>query len=214
MQDEEEVAVVGAAAGAGAAADARDDEERRRERHHRQAEQPVTRPAAPDQVRADDEPDEEVERAGPRRPREAVGARGLARRAAPSARASRSARPRSPHRGAARRRVRERGLAVGEQRGPEEHLNHRVARLLSTRLAELAALQPLQLRRDDHDPERARSRRRRGTRPRRTATRTACLSREQLAQLAQARVDPLAGQLDAGRASRTARASPRARRGR
>jgi len=77
MQHEEEIAVVGALTGAGAAADPRDDEESRRQRHHRQTEQPEARAAAPDQVGADDEPDEEVERAGPRRPREAVGASGL-----------------------------------------------------------------------------------------------------------------------------------------
>ena len=64
------------------------------ERHHREAEQPVARRAAPDQVGADDEPDEQVQRARPRAPREAVAVERLRDRAAPSGRASRCARPR------------------------------------------------------------------------------------------------------------------------
>ena len=55
-----------------AAAGPRGDEQRGGERHHGEAEQPVARRAAPDQVGADDEPDEEVERAGPGAPGEPV----------------------------------------------------------------------------------------------------------------------------------------------
>ena len=57
---------------AGAAAGPRGNEQRRGERHHGKAEQAVARRAAPDQVGADDEPDEEVQRAGPRAPRKPV----------------------------------------------------------------------------------------------------------------------------------------------
>src|SRR5436190_1348102 len=48
-----------------------------RGRHYGQAEQPVARPAAPEEIGADDEPDEQVQRAGPGAPREAVGPSGL-----------------------------------------------------------------------------------------------------------------------------------------
>ena len=137
-------------AGLGAAAEPGDEEQHGRERHHGEAEQPVARPAAPDQVRADDEPDEQVERA---RPRSTTGSRRRARpgrRAARSAAASRSARPTSRAR-VARRGVRERGLAVAEQRRPEEQLKHRRSRLRRGELDELPdlALEALQLRRDD-----------------------------------------------------------------
>ena len=64
---------------AGAAAGPGGDEKRGGERHHGEAEQPVARGAAPDQVRADDEPDEEVERAGPGAPGKPVRCRGPAR---------------------------------------------------------------------------------------------------------------------------------------
>ena len=62
---------------AGAATRPGRDEERRRERHHGEPEQPVAGRAAPDQVGADDEPDEQVERARPGAPRKAVAAERL-----------------------------------------------------------------------------------------------------------------------------------------
>ena len=48
-------------------------EQNGRDRHDCEAEQPVARAAAPDQVGADDEPDEEVERARPGSPGKPVG---------------------------------------------------------------------------------------------------------------------------------------------
>ena len=54
------------------AAGPRGDEKRRRERHDGEPEEPVARRAAPDEVRADHEPDEQVERARPRSPGESV----------------------------------------------------------------------------------------------------------------------------------------------
>ena len=77
VQHEKEIRVVAAGAEVRAAAESRDDEERRRDRRDDETEQPKARAAAPDQVRGDDEPDEEVERPGPRRPREAVRPRRL-----------------------------------------------------------------------------------------------------------------------------------------
>ena len=119
--------------------------------------EPVALLAAPDQVGADDEPDEEVERAGPGRPREAVDARrlddeerGLGEPADPDAP------DREPR--VARRGVGDRGLAVAEERRPEEQLSHSRprprsrsrSRSLLDELADLA-LEPLQLRGDDQD---------------------------------------------------------------
>ena len=75
MQDEEGGGQVARPLGVGAAADVRGEQEGRGEGHERQAEQPVARLAAPDQVAAHDEPDEQVERPGPGRPGETVGAR-------------------------------------------------------------------------------------------------------------------------------------------
>src|SRR5437899_12928342 len=72
MQHEEQVRVVAAYPDARPAADAREDEEQDGERKHRKTEQAVARLTAPDQVGPHHEPDEEIERAAPRRPREAV----------------------------------------------------------------------------------------------------------------------------------------------
>src|SRR5439155_18694137 len=69
--------VVAMAGLACAAAESGEHEQDGRERHHGEAEQPAARPATPDEVDADDEPDKEVQRAGPGRPREALGARSL-----------------------------------------------------------------------------------------------------------------------------------------
>src|SRR6185436_21148689 len=94
--------------------------------------QPIARVAAPGEVPGDDEPAEEVQRARPCGPREAVGRRrlyGEQRRLrqpadpnAPDAESAVSARTPQPS------GVRERGLAVAEQRGPDEQLSHRPAR--------------------------------------------------------------------------------------
>ena len=78
VQREERARVTAPLAEAGASAHACKHEQPGGERHHREAEQAVPGAAAPDQIRADDEPDEEVERAGPGGPRKAVGPRGLA----------------------------------------------------------------------------------------------------------------------------------------
>ena len=75
VQHEEDVRVVAPRSGTGAAARARDDEQRGSERHDREAEQPVR--LAHTEIHGDDEPHEEVERPGPRSPRESVLARGL-----------------------------------------------------------------------------------------------------------------------------------------
>ena len=47
------------------------------ERHHREPEQPERAAATPHEIRRHDEPHEEIQRAGPRTPREAVLPRGL-----------------------------------------------------------------------------------------------------------------------------------------
>src|SRR5207237_7952595 len=87
--------------------------------------------AAPDQVRADDKPDEEVERTAPARPREAVRARrlhpeqrGLDEPADPHAPGREPPRQARPPRLADER---DRRLAVGEEGGPEEELSQRAA---------------------------------------------------------------------------------------
>ena len=117
---------------AGAAARPREHEQRRRDGHHPEPEQPVAGIAAPGEVPGDDEPGEEVQRARPGAPREAVGRRGLrdeqrrlrqpADPNAPDPEPAVAARTPQPA------GVRERGLAVGEQRGPDEQLSHRPAR--------------------------------------------------------------------------------------
>ena len=134
----------------------REREQRGRDRHHRQPEQPVAGRAAPDQVRADDEPDEEVERAGPGSPREPVCRDDLADRAAPSAPASRSGRPtsragrRAPAR-AARPRRRTRPLRRRAAQGRRGTQPSDAA--LPRQLRELArlALEPGELGGDDRD---------------------------------------------------------------
>ena len=129
VEGEEEAPVVGVPRRPGAAARVREREQRRRGRDDREAEEAEARPAAPDEVRADDEPHEEVEHAAPARPREAVRARGLddeqrgldepAEPHAPGREAARQAGPpRLAH-------ERERGLAIGEERGPEQKLSQR-----------------------------------------------------------------------------------------
>src|SRR6266404_7936733 len=72
MQKQKAVGVMSACAHSRAAADASNDEEHCGKWHHDETEQPVRAAAAPDQIRADDEPDKEIERAGPRSPGETV----------------------------------------------------------------------------------------------------------------------------------------------
>ena len=103
-------------------------EQRGRDRHHGEAEQPVARRAAPDQIGADDQPDEEVGGAGPSSPWKSLCARPPARRGARSGQATRAGRPRL--RAGRRGRVREaagigdRRFAVGEQHRDDEELSH------------------------------------------------------------------------------------------
>ena len=152
---EEEVRVVRLLAGGGAAADPRGDEEPDRERHDGEPDEAVARLAAPDQIGAHGEPDEEVERAGPRRPREAVDA---ARLIDEEPRLGEPADPDAPRREprVPRRGVGDRRLAVAEQRRPEEELSHRSpprplrARAGLDDLGDLP-LEPLELRGDDQD---------------------------------------------------------------
>ena len=208
-------------------------EQERRKRHDGKPEQPVARPAAPDQVRADDEPDEEVQRPGPGRPREPVGAGGLDARAAPSGASQPSRTPqvasRPSRRAAHVAGVRDGRLAVGQERRPEEErLSHRrTARCdQPLDLGRLAAQAP-ELRGDDRQVERARReddddrRRRRTSRPsspglraveawRRerapASERPAARAAREAAGRAASRAAP------AGRAPRRARAAPPTRR--
>ena len=103
-------------------------EQRGRDRHHGQPEQPVAGRAAPDQVGADDEPDEEIERTGPGPPREPFGRDALADE---ERRLRQPAEPDAPRREPAGEprpsqlaRVGERGFPVGEQRRDDEELSH------------------------------------------------------------------------------------------
>ena len=184
-----------------AAAGPGDREERDRDRHHGQSEQPVARRAAPDQVGADDEPDEEVERAGPGSPGEALRAGGLADE---EPRLGEPAEPDAPRAqtageaGAAQLTgVGDGGLAVGEERWDDEELgghdrDHRAAARELGQLGRLP-LEPLQLRGDDghvdehgHEDDAVRGR----------DVLLAGAHDQRLAQLAQIRVEPLAGELE------------------
>jgi len=82
VQDEEDVRVVAPFAEVGPAAEPRDDEQPGSKRRHGKSEEAVARAAAPDEIRRHDEPHEQVQRARPRCPRKAFGARGLQRREA------------------------------------------------------------------------------------------------------------------------------------
>ncbi len=132
-----------------------EDQERGRDRHHGETEQAVARRAAPDQVRADDEPDEEVERAGPRSPREAVRRRRLAgeqrRLGEPAEPHAPGREPTGETRTAKLTGVGEGGLAVGEERRHEEQLSHEGR--VPGELRELGdlPLEARELRRDDRD---------------------------------------------------------------
>src|SRR4029453_11100052 len=68
VEDEKDVGIVAARPKLGSPAEPRNDEQRGDERRYREPEQPIARAAAPYQIRGDDEPDEEVQRAGPPRP--------------------------------------------------------------------------------------------------------------------------------------------------
>ena len=131
VRDQEQRRVAALARAVHASRGVRDRQQQRRERHHDEPEQPEPRPAAPDQVRADDEPDEEVERPGPRVPRKAVRARRLRdeeRRLHEPADAHAPGREPAHRAGPPRvARVRDRSLAVREQRRPEEQLSHRAS---------------------------------------------------------------------------------------
>src|SRR6266571_1516216 len=116
-----------AAADPGSAADTSKNEQHDGERQDREPEQAVARLAAPDQVRTDDEPDEQVERAAPGRPRKTVRARGLR---SEQRRLDEPTDPDTPGRQVARGlgmarvvQVRDGSLSVGEQRRPEEQLS-------------------------------------------------------------------------------------------
>src|SRR5207244_450135 len=89
--------------------------------------QPVPRPTAPEEIGADDEPDEQVERAGPGAPREAVGPSGLDHEQRSLREPPESHTPRREPSGSTRPAgvpgVRDRRLAVGEQRWPEQQLS-------------------------------------------------------------------------------------------
>ena len=128
MQDEKEVRVVAPSADTGAAAGARKGEEQDRERHHCEAEQPVAPLAAPDQISPDDEPDEEVQRAGPARPGEPVVTRGLKCEERglhePTDADTPGREPTGESRMPRLAEVGDGGLAVGEEGGPEQQLSH------------------------------------------------------------------------------------------
>src|SRR5215207_5632765 len=127
VKDQKEVGVVTVAADPGSTADACKDEEHDGERKDCEAEQAVTRLAAPDQIRAYDEPDEEIQRAGPRGPGKAVGARNLRseqrRLHQPADTHAPGGQPSGEARVASFTKVRNRGFAVREQGGPEEQLS-------------------------------------------------------------------------------------------
>ena len=114
---------------AGAAAGPRGNEQRDGKRHHREAEHPVARRAAPDQVGADDEPDEEVQRACPGAPGEAVAVEHLRdqqrRLGEPADAHAPDAEPGRIPRAAIGAGVGDRRLAVADQRRPDEQLSHR-----------------------------------------------------------------------------------------
>ena len=128
MEDEEEVRVVAACADPGAAADPGEHEEHDRRREDRKAEQAVARLAAPHEVRPDHEPDEQVERSRPRRPRKPVGPRRLdAEQRGLNEPAHAHAPGREPPGPAGvtyLAEVRDGCLAVGEERRPKEQLSH------------------------------------------------------------------------------------------
>src|SRR3954451_23361637 len=137
VQDEEDARVVALprAQPPGRACDAEQD---RGQGRAAQPEEPEARRTAPAEVDPDDEPDEEVERAAPGLPREAArprGLRGQQRRGNKPA----DANPPDPepraHTGAARlAEERDRSLAVGEKRGPEQKLGHGFPRRSSSRV--------------------------------------------------------------------------------
>ena len=119
VRDEEQRRVAARVAGRPAAR-VGDGEEDGGERHDRKAEQAVTRLAAPDQVGADDEPDEEVERTSPARPGKAVGVRRLHSQ---QRRLREPAEPHAPRPDAAEPQVGDRRDRVPGERGPEERLS-------------------------------------------------------------------------------------------
>ena len=128
VEDEHDVAPCGSRGLLRPARRIRDRQQRCGERHHTEPEQPVPGTAAPDQVCAHHEPDEEVERPGPRAPRKAVGIRRLDDE---QRRLREPSEPDAPRREPAERArasgvpgVGDRSLPVGDQGRPDEELSH------------------------------------------------------------------------------------------